>query len=269
MKLHGKVAVVLGASAERGTGWAIAEALAAEGAKVVVAARSLEPLQKLASKIGGTAVRCDASSETDIEQLMKTTVDTYGSLDIAVNAAGLPVMGPIAQTTPEALQTAVGTNFFGNAYFIKHVGERMSDGGSIIIISSASTTNVVEPHFAYASAKAATDCMVRYAALEYGRRGIRVNSILPGAILSDMTWDYYSNEQVRARFEDEIPLGRIGMPQDFADAVVWLAGPAYATGLNLQLNGGQYLTRFPRPSETDVDPESSGKPLHDRTQSSI
>jgi 3-oxoacyl-[acyl-carrier protein] reductase len=266
MRLKDKVAIVLGASAERGTGWAIAERFAEEGAKVVVAARSMAPLEKLAAKIGGTAIRCDASKEDDIANLVSETIKTYGRLDIAVNSAGLPVMGAIADASEQMLEDAVGTNFFGNVYFVKYAAEAMADDGSIILITSASATNVVPPHFAYACAKAASDCLVKYAAMEYGRRGIRVNSILPGAILSDLAWDYYSNDQVRARFEEEIPLGRIGMPSDFADAALWLAGPAYATGLNLQANGGQFLTRFPRPDETDVAPESSGKPLFDREQ---
>ncbi len=262
--LKGKVAVVLGASASRGTGWAVAEALAAEGAKVVVGARSFAPLQELANKIDGVAVRCDASREEDIAAMVQTAVDRYGRLDIAVNSAGLPVMGPIAAASREALQSAVDTNYFGNVFFVRYAAAAMKDGGSIVLITSASATNVVEPHFAYACAKAATDCLVKYAAVEYGPRGIRVNSILPGPILSDMTWDYYTNSQVMKRFEAEIPLRRIGMPADFADACVWLAKPGYLTGVNLQLNGGIYLNRFPRPDETDARPEDSGKPLFDR-----
>lgn len=266
--LQGKVAIVLGASAPRGTGWAIAEALAEQGAKVVVGARSMAPLEQLAKKIGGVAVRCDAACEDDIATLVRTAVDRFGGLDIAVNSAGLPVMGPIAEASTEALQAAVNTNYFANVYFVKHSAAAMSNGGSIILISSASTTNVVEPHFAYACAKSASDCLVRYAAIEYGHRNIRVNSILPGAIMSDMAWDYYSNSQVRSRFEHEIPLGRIGTPADFANAVVWLAGPAYITGVNLQVNGGNFLTRFPRPDETVVRAEESGsgRPLFDREQ---
>ena len=266
--LTGKVAIVLGASASRGTGWAIAEALAAEGAKVVVGARSLAPLQALAKKIGGVAVRCDASTEKDIQGLVKTAVDQYGGLDIAVNSAGLPVMGPIAAANREALQAAVDTNYFGNVFFVRYAAAAMRDGGSITLITSASATNVVEPHFAYACAKAATDCLVKYAAVEYGPRSIRVNSILPGPILSDMTWDYYQNKQVQKQFESETPLRRIGMPADFASTVVWMAQPGFLTGVNLQLNGGIYLNRFPRPDETAVRPEDSGKPLFDRVKES-
>src|SRR4030095_4826835 len=95
--LAGKVAVVLGASAEGGTGWAIAEALAAQGAKVVVGARSLAPLQKLATRIGGTAVACDAGNEAQVKALAKAALTNYGQLNIAVNSAGLPVMSMIAE----------------------------------------------------------------------------------------------------------------------------------------------------------------------------
>ena len=81
-----------------------------------------------------------------------------------------------------------------------------------------------------------------------------------------MAWDYYSNPQVRAQFEYEIPLKRIGMPADFANAVLWLAGPAYVTGVNLQVNGGNFLTRVPRPNETEARAQDSGKVLFDREQ---
>lgn len=97
--LHGKVAVVLGASAEGGTGWAVAEALAQAGAKVVVGARSFAPLQKLADKIGGTALACDAGDEAQVKALVDLAVSRYGRLDIAVNAAGLPMMSSIADCT--------------------------------------------------------------------------------------------------------------------------------------------------------------------------
>ena len=267
-ELRDKVAVVLGASAEGGTGWAIAEALAAAGAKVVVGARSMASLQRLADKIGGKAVRCDAGVEADVEALAKAALDTYGKLDIAVNSAGLPVMGLIADSETEALQSAIQVNYFGQFYFTKHMAKAIDRDGSIIFISSMSTTHPVFPHFAYACAKSASDCLVRYAALEYGPRNIRVNSILPGAIRSEMAREAFSNPAMEAVYNREIPLGRIGEPSDFANAVLWLAGPAYVTGLNLQVNGGNALTRMPFLSELPggADSYGDGKPLGDRAQ---
>jgi NAD(P)-dependent dehydrogenase (short-subunit alcohol dehydrogenase family) len=264
--LSGQVAVVLGASAEGGTGWEVAETLAANGAKVVVAARSLEPLQRLAEKIGGTAVRCDAGSEADIKALAKAAIDTYGRLDIAVNSAGQPVMGMISEMTQEKLDTASRVNFYGATFFIRYMAEAIGKDGTIIFISSMSTTHPVFPHIAYAAAKSAADCIVRYAALEYAGRNIRVNSVLPGAINSDMAKEAFADPAFSAVYEREIPLGRVGVPADFANAVLWLAGPSYVTGLNLQVNGGNHLTRMPRLDEMPGGAAAygSGKVLGDR-----
>jgi len=266
VNLKEKVAVVLGASAEGGTGWAIAEALAAQGAKVVVGARSLEPLKRLAGRISGTAVACDAGNEAQVAALAKAALDTYGRLDIAVNSAGLPVMTLVADTAQSHLDDAVRVNFFGNVYFVKHMAAAIGKNGSIVLISSMSTTHPVFPHYAYACAKSASDCLVRYAALEYGSRGIRINSILPGAIKSEMAREAFAIPGFEAAYEREIPLGRVGHPEDFANAVLWLAGPAYVTGLNLQVNGGNQLTRFPYLRELPMGEETygSGKPLADR-----
>jgi NAD(P)-dependent dehydrogenase (short-subunit alcohol dehydrogenase family) len=266
VNLKGKVAVVLGASAEAGTGWAIAEALAANGAKVVVAARSLAPLQKLAAKIGGTAMKCDAGSEADIKALAKLAVDTNGKVDIAVNSAGQPVMGMISDMTQELLDTASRVNFFGPTFFIKYMAEAIGQDGSIVFISSISTTHPVMPHIAYAAAKAASDCIVRYAAIEYGPRNIRVNSILPGPIKSDMAKEAFEIPGYEATFAREVPLGRVAYPQDFANAVLWLAGPSFVTGLNWQVNGGNQLTRQPRLDELEGGAAAfgSGKVLGDR-----
>jgi NAD(P)-dependent dehydrogenase (short-subunit alcohol dehydrogenase family) len=247
--LTGKVAVVIGCSASRGTGWNVATSLAAAGAKVVVAARSFKPLQELARRIDGTAVECDVADEAQVIRVAETALAAYGHLDIAVNAAGLADQGSIAEVSTAQLQRAVEINFFGNAYFVKHMARAIDRDGSIIIFSSLSTTHPMEPFFAYACAKSATDCLVRYAAREYGPRNIRVNSVLPGPIRSDMTHEVYSQPGYVEALEREIPLGRIGEPADFSDAVLWLSGPAYVTGLNIPLCGGIQLARFPYPDE--------------------
>lgn len=266
LDLTGQVAVVLGASAEGGTGWEVAEVLAANGANVVVGARTMHHLERLADKIGGTAVRCDAGSEDDIKALAKAALDTYGRLDIAVNSAGQPVMGMVSEMTQELLDSASRVNFYGATFFIKYMAEAIGSDGSIIFISSMSTTHPVFPHIAYAAAKSAADCIVRYAALEYAPRNIRVNSILPGAINSDMAKEAFADPEFARIYEREIPLGRVGEPADFANAVLWLAGPAYVTGLNLQVNGGNQLMRMPRLDEMPGGAESygSGKVLGDR-----
>jgi NAD(P)-dependent dehydrogenase (short-subunit alcohol dehydrogenase family) len=262
----GKVAVVLGASAEGGTGWAIAEALAAQGAKVVVAARTIEPLRRLAERIGGTAVACDAGAEDDVKALAEFVQQRYSRLDIAVNCAGLPVQGPISSMTKDKLQAGIEVNYFGQVYFVKYLAEKMSQGGSIVIISSIASTHPDGNFVAYACAKAATNCLVRYAALEYGPKNIRVNAVLPGPIDSHMAREAFQDPRMRHAYEREIPLGRIGTPEDFADVAVWLAGRAYVTGLSLQVNGGMHLGRMPHLDElpSGADSYGEGLPLGDR-----
>jgi NAD(P)-dependent dehydrogenase (short-subunit alcohol dehydrogenase family) len=266
--LIGKVAVVLGASAEGGTGWGVAEGLAAKGAKVVVAARSLEPLKKLAGKINGMAVPCDAGKEGDIKALKERTLEKYGKLDIAINSAATPTLGLISETTSELLQQGVQVNYFGMAFFVRYMAEAMSGPGSIVLISSMSATHPIFPHYAYACGKAATECLVKYAALEYGPRQIRVNGIRIATVMSEMAKAHYLSPGVSERFIHEIPLGRLGQPQDMADTVVWLSGPAYITGSMLDISGGNQINRFPFIEELPgqgASYEGSGA-LYDREQ---
>ena len=256
MLLKGKNAVVLGASAEGGTGWAIAEGLAREGARVIVASRTLGELERLAARIDGHAFRCDAGAEQDHVRLAAFATERFGRIDIAVNSAGLPMLGTFDTLKTEELQRALDVNYLGNVWFIREMTRIMNDGGSVVVISSNSTTQPILPHMAYACAKSAADCLVRYAALEYGARGIRVNSLLPGPIRSHMARDLWAIPGVEEVFAREVPLGRIGEPADYANAVVWLSGPAFVTGLNLPVNGGNQLTRSPRPQELPLGQQS-------------
>ncbi len=247
--LKGKVAVVLGASAQGGTGWAVAEAFAAAGAKVVVGARSYEPLKRLADSIGGLAVRCDAGEEADVAALCDAAKAEYGRVDIGVNSAGFPVLARLHEVTPEQLLDGVKVNYFGQVYFFKHMARVMEDGGALIAISSYSSTNLNGHFFPYACGKAATNCLVKYVADELGPRRISVNAILPGPIRSEMGAVIFTIPGLEDALNREITLGRVGEVKDFADTCVWLASGAYITGESLHINGGMQMNRFPRPHE--------------------
>lgn len=248
-RLEGKVAVVLGASAAGGTGWAVAEALAEEGARVIVAARRREPLEALAKQIGGLAIVCDAGKPDQIAALAAAARDTHGTIDIAINAAARPTTGLIADASQEAIERSLSVNYVGQVNFVREMAAIMNDGGSITLISSSSAAQPVLHFFPYACAKAATDCLVRYAALEYGPRGIRVNSILPGPIKTELAAHLFADPAFEAAFAREVPLGRVGLPQDFARVCVWLAEPGFITGANLPVSGGMQLTRAVRQDE--------------------
>ena len=243
--LSGKVAAVLGASAEGGTGWGIAEGLATRGAKVVVGARSLDPLKRLATKIDGYAVRCDAGSEVDIVAFRDAVLARYGRLDVAVNSAATPALAAIKDLTLDILQLGVRVNYFGMAFFVKYMAEAMEKSGAIILISTMGVTHPIFPAASYACGKAAMECLVRHAAIEYGPRNITINSIRAGTINSEMARGFFGSPGVAKRFEHEIPLGRLGRPEDISGCVEWLASGAYVTGCNIDVSGGNQLNRFP------------------------
>ena len=246
MQLENKVAVVLGASSNGGTGWAVAEKLAAEGAQVVVAARRLGPLEELAEKIGGIPVACDAGDEDQVAALARAAEEAFGTIDVAVNCAFASGLGMIDDLDDAALRHSVDVNFMGQVYFVRHVARSMAEGGSIVLMSSEAAAQPLFGGFAYGCAKAATDSLVRYAALEYGPRGIRVNSILPGPIVVDRNAGYLDRPEIRDAFLQQIPLGRLGEPADFAQIVVWLAQAHLITGVNLRASGGMHLSGPPR-----------------------
>lgn len=250
-RLDGKVAVIIGASGKGSMGEATARRFAIEGAKVVVAARRMEPLEELAKEIGGTACACDISNEDQLATLAKTAVDTYGGLDVAVNFAGVNVSSPIAEISAEKLKDALDIHFTGAVLFIKHMAAAMKNGGSIVTTSSLTAMLAPAGMTAYAATKAGIDMAIKIAALEYGKQDIRINAITPGLVRTEMTEGAFAGApNVVAAFERETRLPRLGTVDDIANAALWLASDeAFMTGQNLQPNGGADLGKFPGAAE--------------------
>lgn len=244
--LAGRNAVVLGASAKGGTGWAIAERLAAEGASVVVGARRIEPLRELADATGGVALACDAADPAQIRAFARAAEKALGRIDIAVNSAGQTAQGLIGEIDPAVVQRSLDLHYIGNFHFIREITRTMGDRGAITLISSAVSFQPVADRFAYGCAKAAMDCLVRHAALEFGKRGIRVNSVVPGPIRTELVAPLLERPGVEQAFAREIPLGRIATPEEIAEIVAFLSRPGFLNGLNLPASGGMHLTRPPR-----------------------
>ena len=134
--LAGKTAVVLGASGTSNFGSAIARRLAAEGANVVIAGRRREPLDQLAQELGGTAVVCDVTDEAAIEGLFVNAGESHGHVDIAVYSAGVYAAGPIAELHADMIRPTLEVSFIGALLFFKHAAAAMSNGGSVITVSS-------------------------------------------------------------------------------------------------------------------------------------
>lgn len=244
--LDGKVALVLGAGTAHNMGQSIAARFASEGASVMVAGRDASELARFARSIGGAFQTCDITSEADLTALVAQTCERFGGLDIAVNATGLNHVRPFLEVERAELQRVTDVQFIGTLLFMQAVLRGMPNGGSIIQISSVSAAAMLPNHTAYMATKAAADVIVRSLALEFGKRGVRVNSIAPGPTEdTPMAAGHLADEAVKARIRGSIPLGRLGTAADIAEAAVWLASDrSFITGEVLQINGGRAIPRL-------------------------
>jgi NAD(P)-dependent dehydrogenase (short-subunit alcohol dehydrogenase family) len=249
-RLDGKVVVILGASDARSMGAATAERFADEGAKLVLAARRLDQLKPIAEKCKGIAVACDITKEADLAALAKAAVTKFGKLDVAISYAGVNSAAPVAELTEAVLLEACRVHIIGATLFLKQMGAVMTNGGSMILASSQTAILAPPGLAAYAGTKAGTDHIVKIAAVEYGARGIRVNSLSPGFTRSGMTDGYFQIPTLEGAFVREIPLGRLPTVKDMANAALWLASDeAFTTGSRLDISGGQTLRRIPTNEE--------------------
>lgn len=249
-RLKGKVALVLGAAAEGNMGQAIARRLSAEGAKVVVAGRHEKALSALAKDIGGSWALCDITDSAAIDKAVAGAVQQHGGLDIGVNATGLALSSPFTETSGEELDRMYAAQFKGPYQFMQALVRAMKRGGSIIQISSATATIMVDDYAAYMGTKAGIDHVVRCIANQYGSRGIRANSVSPGITDTPMAAAAFQSKALVECFRKEYPLGRVGTSEDIASAVAWLASDeCFLTGENLQVNGGLTLRRNPTSAE--------------------
>lgn len=250
MRLKDKAALVLGASGRGNMGQAIARRYAAEGARLVVSGRNVAELLRLSEDIDGIAIGCDITKMADIERLVAQTVKLLGKIDVAVNCVGLNLGKAFLQTTEEELQRLYEVQLKGPFQFFQVVVPAMQDGGSIIQISSAASSVLLDDYAAYRATKAAIDQVVRSVADEFGARRIRVNSISPGLVHTPMTDAVCAIPEAVELFARSSPLGRIATGDEIAAAALWLASDeCFMTGENLQVNGGLPLRRNPTKGE--------------------
>jgi len=244
-KLEGKIALVTGAS--KGIGGAIARHLAAEGASVVVNYASSKTdgdrvVAEITSKGGkAIAVQGDVSKKADIDRLMSETKKAYGRLDILVNNAGVYTpFAPLGQITEEIFHHIYNLNVLGLILTTQEALKLMPDGGSIINVSSVVSTLSPPGNSIYNSSKSAVDGLTRTFARELAPKKIRVNSVNPGLIDTEGV----QNSPLNARKDQiaaETPLGRVGVPNDIAPAVVFLASDesSWMTGETFYITGGR------------------------------
>ena len=248
MTLENQVALVTGGS--RGIGKAIVLKLVGAGAKVAFVYRSkaaeADALVAEIAALGGTAkaYQGDVADPETAGRIGAAVLAEFGRIDILVNNAGVIRDGLFVRMEPSAWREVLATNLDGTFYFCKAVAEQMvfkQRSGRIVNISSVAGSHVNAGQANYSASKGAVNALTKVLAMEMGKRGITVNAVAPGFIETDMS------EAVRNKAGDiiqkAIPLNRLGIPDDIANVVLFLCGPAasYITGQVITVDGGLSL----------------------------
>ena len=242
-----KVAIITGGSS--GIGRATAVALAKEGVKVVIAGRRAkegEETVQLVKEAGsdGIFVKTDVTNEDDVRSLVEKTVKTYGRLDYAFNNAGIgETMTPFVEQTSNVFDQIMDINVKGVWLCMKYEIPQMirSKGGAIVNMSSVAGVMGFPQAPIYVASKHAVLGLTKSAALEYAKSGIRINAIAPGLVETEMVDRVAEgNKQIIENLKSRTPIGRIGDPQEIANAVVWLLSDkaSFVLGHTLLVDGG-------------------------------
>lgn len=242
-----KVVLITGATS--GIGKASALAFAESGAKVVVSGRREKEGDAVVAEIkagGGEAVfvRADVAKEADVAALVAKTMETYGRLDVAFNNAGVELGGPVTEVSEDDYRRVFDINVWGVLTSMKHEIPALlkSGGGAIINTSSVAGNTGMAGASVYAASKYAVEGLTKCAALEVAPQGIRVNTIAPGGIVTDMLSRFAGGmESEAAKYLTSLhPIGRLGRVDEIARPVLWLASEAasFVTGQTILADGG-------------------------------
>jgi NAD(P)-dependent dehydrogenase (short-subunit alcohol dehydrogenase family) len=245
-RLDGKVVIITGASS--GFGVAFADAFAQAGADLAIGARRVDRLDETRRRVLSTgrrvvAVPTDVSDPAACQALVDAAVQKLGRVDVLINNAGVGAAVPALRETPEQFQGVLDVNLNGPYWMAQAAARAMTQGGAIVNISSiAAIRSLGLPQAAYSASKAGLIGLTRDLAQQWtGRRGIRVNAVLPGIFETEMTSDWFAE-----KFDEQlprIPAGRGGTPTELAATVLFLASDAasYVTGQTLVVDGGRTI----------------------------
>ena len=241
----GQNVVVTGGS--RGIGRAIAEGFAARGANVLICSRTQESVETALKEMNDAGLKadgiaCDVSDEQQILTTVETAISRLGHIDTLVNVAGVNRRKRAETVTADDYDFILDTNLRGAFLMSREVGKHMIErrSGAQINIESLNTWMPLKGVLPYAISKFGMQGMTRGLALEWGRHGVRVNSLAPGFILTDLTRKLWSDPEMQAWNQANAPLGRLGQPEDMVGTAIFLASKASAfmTGQTLYVDGG-------------------------------
>lgn len=241
-----RVAVVIGGAS--GIGLASAHRLAADGATVVIADLDGDRAARAAAEMGpeSWSQAVQVTDEATVEALFSEVHSRHGRLDVVVNTAGTNIVAPITDMSVEDWRLVQDVSLTGAFLVIKHAARRMAAEASIVTIASLNARQAASGMSAYCAAKAGVVMLTEVAALELGPRGIRVNAISPGLVDTPLVAPLFTLPGLEGEYLDNTPLGRVGTPEEVADAVAYLSqAGSWVTGEVLNINGGAHTRRYP------------------------
>ena len=243
-RLEGKIALITGAA--RGQGAAAARRFVAEGARVMLTDVLDDQGKELAAELGAEYCHLDVSDEDEWAEAIAFTVSTFGDITVLVNNAGILHFSALTDTTLADYQRVIGINQVGTFLGMRSVVESMTraGGGSIINVSSVAALLARPGYTAYGTSKWGLRGLTKYAAMELGQHGIRVNSVHPGAINTPMVGEALGRPVDISPIGKKVALRRVGQPDDVAGVVLFLASDdsAYCTGAEFVVDGGATAT---------------------------
>ena len=239
-----RTAIVTGAA--KGIGAAVAKRLAADGFQTVVnyfsSATEAEKIVAVIEAAGGRAraIRADVADASAVKTLFDQAEAECGPIDVLVNNAGIIKLSPLAEVADEDYQRLVAVNLTGTFNGMREGAKRVRDGGRIINLSTSIIGHYLPNHGVYVATKAAVEAMTHVLAKELGPRGVTVNAVAPGPVATELFLTGRSEELIQ-RLTSDIPLGRLGQPDDIARVVSFLASPesGWINGQVVKANGGR------------------------------
>ena len=238
-RLDGKRAIITGAA--RGIGKAIAERFASEGATLLLADIDRVPLETVAQDLGQRSKVTNVASKVEVDTLFDLAAQMWGGLDILVNNAGVTHAADLLELTEEDFDRVLAINLKSALFGTQRAARLMQRGGSIINMSSVNAVLGIPNQIPYAVSKGGLRQLTNVSALSLAPRGIRVNAIGPGTIMTDLARSIMTDQTVEQRMLSRTPLGRFGTPDEVASIALFLASAdsSYLTGQTIYPDGGR------------------------------